>query len=204
GTEKDYYRILASQDNTFVEWTGGVSGNITLNAGEVHDFSTTADFIVSSDKPVLLGQFLASQNAGANTGDPAMMLVAPNEQLRNDYIFLVPPNYNYNRLTVVAKTGTEVVLNSTTYDPSLFTNIPGTDWHRLWIDITAGSHKLQATAPVGLYVYGFSDYVSYAYIAGLDLNIINFACWDLNENGICDPWEDVNLDGICNDRDCKQ
>ena len=69
GTESDYYRILASQDNTFVEWTGGVSGNTTLNAGEVHDFSTTADFIVSSDKPVLLGQFLASQNAGANTGE---------------------------------------------------------------------------------------------------------------------------------------
>ncbi len=29
-----------------------------------------------------------------------------------------------------------------------------------------------------------------------------FACWDTNQNGICDPWEDINGDGVCDERDC--
>ncbi len=30
-----------------------------------------------------------------------------------------------------------------------------------------------------------------------------YACWDLNKNGICDlPEEDINGDGVCNERDC--
>jgi hypothetical protein len=29
------------------------------------------------------------------------------------------------------------------------------------------------------------------------------ACWDLNRNGICDPNEDTNHDGVCDIRDCQ-
>jgi hypothetical protein len=49
----------------------------------------------------------------------------------------------------------------------------GTDYLRQWIDMPTGSHTLTANKPVGLYVYGFSSYVSYAYTAGLDLTAIN-------------------------------
>jgi len=171
--EEDYYRILASEDGTDVSWTGGISGSVQLNAGQFIPFSTTADFVISSNKPVLVGQFLASQDAGAGTGDPAMMLIAPDEQLRTDYIFLVPPNYDYNRLTIVADADTDIVVNNTTYSSNSFTVIPGTSKYRHWIDITAGAHTLTASKPVGLYVYGFSRYVSFAYTAGLDLTTIN-------------------------------
>jgi hypothetical protein len=34
---------------------------------------------------------------------------------------------------------------------------------------------------------------------------VTFACWDLNKNGVCDiASEDINLDGECTERDCKQ
>jgi hypothetical protein len=171
--EEDYYRILASEDGTEVIWTGGTSGSVMLNAGQFIPFSTREDFIVSATKPVLVGQFLASQNAGAGTGDPAMMLIAPDEQLRNDYIFLVPPNYDYNRITIVADADTEITVNDTSYFSNSFVNIPGTEKYKLWVDMTAGAHTLVSTKPVGLYVYGFSAYVSYAYTAGLDLTTIN-------------------------------
>ncbi len=173
GNEEDYYRILASEDGTQVEWAGGTSGSVMLNAGQFIPFSTREDFVVSANKPILVGQFLASQDAGAGTGDPAMMLIAPDEQLRSDYIFLVPPNYDHNRITIVADADTSVVLNETSYHSSSFVNIPGTDKYKLWVDMTAGAHTLTATKPVGLYVYGFSRYVSYAYTAGLDLITIN-------------------------------
>jgi len=171
--EEDYYRILASEDGTDVVWSGGTSGSVSLNAGQFIPFSTREDFVVSANKPVLVGQFLASQNAGAGTGDPAMMLIAPDEQLRTDYIFLVPPNYTNNRITIVADKDTEVVFNETTYNSNNFVSIPGTDKLRLWVDVSAGAHTLTASKPVGLYVYGFSSYVSYAYTAGLDLTTIN-------------------------------
>ncbi len=173
GNELDYFRILASENDTNVTWSGGLTGGVTLQAGWFHDFSTFADFRINSNKPIMVGHFLASQDAGANTGDPAMMLIAPDEQLRKEYIFLVPPNYDYNRITVIAQKDTEIILNSTTYSSNNFVPIMGTDYLREWIDMTTGAYTLTANKPVGLYVYGFSQYVSYAYTAGLDLTAIN-------------------------------
>lgn len=202
GSEADYWKILASQNGTSVSWTGGTSGSVTLNAGQSHQFSTTADFVVTADKPILLGQILASQDAGAGTGDPAMMLIAPNEQFRKDYIFLVAPNYDYDRLTIVAQADTNITLDSTSMSSNTFTAIAGTSWRRQYVDTADGAHKLTADKPVGLYVYGFSQYVSYAYTAGLDLVEI-YSCWDLNSNGVCDiATEDQSGDGVCNERDC--
>ncbi len=173
GSEADYFRFLASQDNTVINWTGGVSGSVTLNAGQRHEIATTADFVVTADKPILVSQTLASQDAGAGTGDPAMMLVAPSEQLRKDYIFLVAPNYDYDRLTIVSQAGNQITLDGTVMNSDTFTPIPGTIWYRQYIETAEGAHTLTATKPVGLYVYGFSQYVSYAYTAGLDLLKIN-------------------------------
>ncbi len=201
-TEADYFRILAAQDGTTVSWTGGISGNVTLNAGQFHEFSTTADFVVTADKPIMIAQILASQDAGAGTGDPAMMLIAPSEQFRKDYIFLVAPNYDYDRLTLVAQPDTNIVIDGTSLNSNSFTPIPGTNWLRQYLDSADGAHKLTSDKPVGLYVYGFSQYVSYAYTAGLDLVEI-YSCWDLNNNGVCDvATEDQSGDGICNERDC--
>ena len=173
GGENDYFRILASENDTVVSWTGGLTGGITLQAGWYHDFNTNTDFMIHSEKPILVGQFLASQDAGAGTGDPAMMLVAPTEQLRNEYIFLVPPNYDYNRITIIAIKDTNIDVAGTSYSSNSFINIPGTDWYKGWVDMTTGAYTLTSSKPVGLYVYGFSQYVSYAYTAGLDLKAIN-------------------------------
>ncbi|HSA34286.1 MAG TPA: hypothetical protein P5077_11225 [bacterium] len=202
GSEADYWKILAAQDGTSVSWSGGVTGSVTLNAGQAHQLSTTADFVVTADKPILLAQILASQDAGAGTGDPALMLTAPNEQFRKDYIFLVAPNYDYDRLTIVAQADTNITLDSTSMSSNTFTAIAGTSWRRQYVDTADGAHKLTADKPVGLYVYGFSQYVSYAYTAGLDLVEI-YSCWDLNSNGTCDiATEDLSGDGVCNERDC--
>jgi hypothetical protein len=202
GTEADYWRLLASKDGTTISWTGGVSGSVTLDAGQFHQLSTTADFTVTASSPIMVAQILASQDSGAGTGDPAMMLIAPNEQLRKDYIFLVAPNYDYDRLTIVAQADTEITLDAAAMNSNTFTQISGTTWYRQYIETTDGAHTLTATKPVGLYVYGFSTYVSYAYTAGLDLFEI-YKCWDLNQNDLCDiATEDQNDDMQCDEHDC--
>lgn len=173
GTEVDTFKILAFKANTTVTWYGGISGSVTLGDGQSHEIYSNEDFIITSDTPILVGQFLASEQAGAGTGDPAMMLLAPTEQLRSSYIFLVPPNYDNNTITIVAPKGVEVKIDDVNLDSSTFVEIGSSGWMRLREPIDAGAHVLTATGRVGLYVYGFSSYVSYAYTAGLDLKSIN-------------------------------
>jgi len=173
GGELDHFRIVSSLDGTVVNWKGGVSGSVNLSGGQHHDFATDSDFVVESNNPVIVAQYLASEGANAGTGDPAMMLLAPSEQFRKDYIFLVPPNYSFNTITVIAAKDTEIKVNETSYSSNSFTQIPGTEWLKHWIDVPTGAHTLKSDKPVGLYVYGFSSFVSYAYTAGLDLQKIN-------------------------------
>ncbi len=205
GNEADYYRILASEDSTLVSWSGGSSGSVTLNAGGVRQIKTTADFSVTSSKPIMIGHYLAGQDAtglgglgsdcnsdsdcpsgyvccancgwvcAVEAGDPAMMVLAPNEQFRKDYIFLVPPNYRYDHVTLIAPTDTMITLDQTTVYNSNDADWVDVDptYRRKRITLADGAHTLVATQPVGLYVYGFSAFVSYAYTGGLDLRTIN-------------------------------
>ncbi|RJO73959.1 MAG: hypothetical protein C4523_01525 [Myxococcales bacterium] len=178
--EKDYYKILADEAGTIVTLSPDPTGQSpkTLGAGEFWLFATDRDFSITATKPIMVGQFLAGQDATGlsiddEAGDPAMMLLAPNEQFRKDYIFLVPPNYVYDHITIVAPPDATVTLDGVTnYDSNTFPAVTA-DFRRLRLALADGAHKITATKPVGLYVYGYSRYVSYAYTAGLDLKEIN-------------------------------
>ena len=58
--EEDHWRVLALEDKTEVAFSGGVSNPVLLSTGKYYDVATTADFVITSTKPVLVGQFLAS------------------------------------------------------------------------------------------------------------------------------------------------
>ncbi len=69
GVELDHWRILAAEDNTNVTFSGGVSNPVTLNAGEFYDLDAQGDFTITGDKPILVGQFLASSFEILELGD---------------------------------------------------------------------------------------------------------------------------------------
>ncbi len=176
--EGAFYRIIASEDNTQV--TTGVSGHtsFTLNEGDLREFMSREEhFRISADKPIQVGQFLASQNAtGLSTsdeaGDPAFMLLAPDEQFRKDYTFLVPPYYALDYITLVAPIGAQVTLDGEAITEDQW-DIASSDFNVHQRLMTDGVHRIVSDMPVGLYVYGYSSYVSYAYVAGLSLQEIN-------------------------------
>ncbi|TNF25659.1 MAG: hypothetical protein EP329_22650 [Deltaproteobacteria bacterium] len=64
--EKDYWRVLASEDGTAVSFNPAVQLPRTMNRGESYEFSTDADFVINSDKPVLVSQVLASASEVVN------------------------------------------------------------------------------------------------------------------------------------------
>ena len=64
GKEQDAWRIIASVNNTHVTITPNIGVAVpTLNQGQFFEFQTTADFLIDSDQPVMVAQYMASSYA---------------------------------------------------------------------------------------------------------------------------------------------
>jgi hypothetical protein len=189
GMEADIYRIMAAEKNTKVTLVPPLPGISVpvLNRGEWFEFETRQHFEVlsSDDKPILVGQFLAAEDApepniagdqsgDAGTGDPAFMLLIPVEQFRYDYVILVPEEYAHNFINVVAPIGANVVVDGEEVPDAYFEGIP-TSTYQVYRKRLAdpGAHTIGATQPIGVMVYGYDQYVSYGYTGGLDLKELN-------------------------------
>lgn len=210
GGEKDVWRILGAQDQTaFTTFPIQVSG-YALNRGGYIEFESDDDFEVYADKPVLLGQFLAAQDApdpnvggkgalDAETGDPTFILAVPVEQFRTEYVFLTPDRYAFDAVNLIVPTGVPVYLDGveiraeglvflpakevlaqvkeakvngpTELGPTFGDHaIVGTGTYEVWRLVVAdGVHVAQCEQPFGVIVYGYDQYVSYGYPAGLNL-----------------------------------
>ena len=165
---------------------------VTLQAGEWFELQSPVDFEIVSTKPILVGQFLAASQApyppsltgsvpdhiNAETGDPAFIVAIPVEQFRSDYIFLAPDAYTFDYVTIVAPLGAQVLLDDLLIPESAWTTF-GTGTHRAArLEIQDGVHTVLSPPvdgvpqPVGVVVYGYDQYVSYGYAAGMDQEAI--------------------------------
>jgi hypothetical protein len=128
-------------------------------------------------------------------GDPSLIMVPPIEQYRRDYVFLTPDRYAFDYVVVVAPFGAEVRLDGVELlargclaSPAdgLMRGVADAPPARLVYrcqlsfpeverDVVRpgaqadGVHRISANAPVGIVVYGFDAFVSYAYPGGLNL-----------------------------------
>lgn len=104
-TEPEWYRIMAIEDDTQVETTIPGEEEIELDALEYVTLESDTHFIVRSNRPIALGQFVAGQETTGIDwdlpgGDPAFILVPPIEQWRTGYVFLTPDRYMFDFLIV--------------------------------------------------------------------------------------------------------
>ena len=183
GKERDLWRILARTDDTVVTTSPTVFSNesVTLNAGQWIDVLTTQSFTIHASSPVLVGQFMVGQNDpndpetgtytkdSANIGDPAYLIGVPVEQYRKSYKFLTPGKYAEDYITVVAPQAATVTLDDVQIPDSAFFTFGAGKFKATYQTVADGPHDLEATEPVGLFSYGYDNYVSYGYPAGLDL-----------------------------------
>jgi len=103
-------------------------------------------------------------------GDPALILSAPVEQYRDAYVFLSPTNYAEDYINIVAPTGTTVLVDGTALSGGLFSPVAGSIYSVARLSVSDGVHRIEASEPVGVSVYGYDDDVSYGYTAGLSLS----------------------------------
>jgi hypothetical protein len=201
-SDKDYYRIVASVDDTHITLTGGpnLPRTIpTLQKSQIFEFSTDSDFAVEADQPILVFQYMPAWGnlsgryspadfptgvspscpfAGGPDdvkclGDANITPLVPTEQYRNDYIFYVPQTYTYNYIHVTAPLDSKLVLDGTPVTEAL-RPIGTTGFGRAIAPLKMpGNHRITADKPFGLIGYGYSYATSYSYAGGLNLERIN-------------------------------
>lgn len=160
------------------------TGVFALDRGQTCEFGTREPFVIEASRPISVGAFLSGQNSvdedaqfGDHAGDPAFFLVPPEEQYRTDYAFLTPATYFVSYVTAVIRPGFTLELDGETVDledPGVdIEQTPDGQWSRVHIEVEPGPHTISSQIPFGIVVYGYDDYVSYAYTGGLDLTKLN-------------------------------
>jgi hypothetical protein len=201
--EPEYFRVLALFDDTLVRTTLEPPDHVLhLGRGEVVTLMSESDFALTADKPVTVGQFVASQenlglfcrypDADIPAGDPCFILVSPVEQYRDEYVFLTPGKYAFDFIVITHRQGADIELDGRPLPPTCRTTAlsgPGGEPYAVTRcqlsfpevgaegglvegDQDDGVHAVSADEPFGLTVYGFDCRVSYGYPGGTDLRVI--------------------------------
>ena len=139
---------------------------------------------------------------GLPGGDPSLTFVPPVEQWRADYVLLTPDKYTFDFLVITAPSDAHVFLDGLLLDATVCDIAPGDGLtaqsaarrrrrissYRCQLSFPVidpdapnnvspgkqndGVHHVQADEPVGVLVYGFDCFVSYAYAGGTELREI--------------------------------
>lgn len=163
------YRVVALNGSTQVSFDPAVTGSQTLSSGEVMEFETDVDFVVTSTDKVFITQTMLGQDElGSPIGDPAMGSGIPWVQVRNEYDFFTPSTFTENWVNVVANSGATVLLDGSQIGN--WETIGSTGYSVSRVPISAGSHHInsQDLTGFGITTYGYASYTSYLYPGGLN------------------------------------
>jgi hypothetical protein len=180
--EKDYWRIVAAEDDTYIETDPPIPGldGVMLASGETVEAGTDLSFVISASAPIMVGQFLTGQ-AGTdvpfeeNGGDPAFALVTPVEQHREVHTVFVPPDYGENYAVITHPLGSDPSL-----DGELVSSLSeceagesNEDFSVTRCSVSFGGYVISAEEPIAVVVWGYGSRVSYGYTAGFGVAAIN-------------------------------
>ncbi|MBM64771.1 MAG: hypothetical protein CMH55_00890 [Myxococcales bacterium] len=163
---------------------------LILGPHENCEFNTRLGFKAESEHRFAMMHFMSGQEStglAAHAGDPAMMVVAPMDQYRDQYMFLTPSTYHVDYVNVVGPENMGIRLDGhpvaempceAPEDPNEAPCLlqPWQEFGRsgqgsLILRVDDGPHVIESAGGdrFGLMVYAFDSHVSYAYPGGLDL-----------------------------------
>ncbi len=150
--------------------------SFTLAPGELKTTWTQDDIIVTTDKPIMVGQILVSNEYvdGPYIGDPSLTVFPPVEQYRTEYVILTPPSWTQNYVVIIAEVGSSVILDgSATSCPTTPSGtIGGVAYESRRCPLVQGVHNLSGDKPFGIVAYGYGSAGSYAFTGGADVERI--------------------------------
>ncbi|HNT00070.1 MAG TPA: MopE-related protein [Polyangiaceae bacterium] len=170
-----FVRVIAAEPAINVVFDPAVSAPITLNnLGDYVEIDANQPFHIQATGRILVSQYMKGQEAGGNSGDPAMALAVTSSQFRQSYLFHSPVNYEHNYVNIIAPDGAQVTLDGAPVTGFVPVGTTGYSDARLKLPASGnGNHHLEADQRVGITVYGYGQYTSYWYPGGLNLTELN-------------------------------
>jgi hypothetical protein len=192
------WRIMGAVDGTTLTYdppTPPTGAPTTINSGELVLFVSAGPFSVKSQDamhPFYVAAHMGGQNYEGGdylTGDPEHVNVMPAAEYLTSYIFMTDPTMKNTNLVLVRPKSTMGTFADVTLD-CMTGPVPGWtpvgvsgEYEYAWVDLVVagkaqgacnnGYHSIKSTAPFGLTVWGWDQYVSYAYPAGASVQPIN-------------------------------
>lgn len=151
--------------------------SFTIQPGEVKTTWTQDNFIASSDKPVMIGQILVSNQycSGAYIGDPSLTVMPPVEQFRTEYVILQPNGWTQAWVVITAEVGAGVTVDGAAPTGCIVEPagaLESVTYESRRCPVSAGTHKLSGDKPFGIVAYGYGSAGSYAFAGGADVKHI--------------------------------
>ena len=168
-------RMVATADATTLTYDPPQPGApaALAKAGDNAEFSTSADFKITASAKIVVSEYFLGQEAGGDAGDPSMTIAVPIEQYRDNYSFHAPVNYESNFVNVLAPTAAKISLDGQPVGGYASIGATGYSVARVQLaNNVDGDHFITGDQPFGVQVYGYGQYTSYWYPAGLDLKLI--------------------------------
>jgi len=199
GGEPAYWRMMGVVNGTTLTWSSDIGGPAKLDQGQIVEFKTHFPFVVKSQDsahPFLLISHMTGGNTNGmgGVGDADAVLSVPPSQYLDSYVFFADPTYPITNLVVV-RAPKDGVFQDVKLDCS-FTPVTGWkpvgDYEYAHVDLSkgdfenvgpcsTGARKMESKGKFGLWVWGwgspqtttFTQYVSYGYPAGMNVEYIN-------------------------------
>lgn len=165
-------RVVSSADNNEISFEPQIADPVTLGRGEFEDFVLLSDVVVTGTEPISVAQYFPGQAGTGSIGDPSMVLGIPSEQFKSVYTFLTPSSFPDNHVNIISNLAGDVTLDGNLVENFIQIGDSRLRVARLRLP-SSGVHTLQAQGNVGIVVYGFADFTSYAMPGGLDFRLIN-------------------------------
>lgn len=187
--ESVLWRIVAAADDTQLTYDPAPppGAPATMKSGQVATFASDRPFRVRSQDPshpFFLAVHMTGADRYATLGDPDFVVVVPDDQFLDHYVFFLDHTYSESSVTVVRRKGPNGF-----QDVTLDCLGPITGWQPLgtdgtteyaWVEITRarapittptgtcgyGRHEARSDGAFALYAWGIDSYASYGFPAG--------------------------------------
>jgi hypothetical protein len=166
-----FARIIGTNPGTIVDYDPPQTTwpHSLAAAGDHFEVESLEPFAVTASAPVLVAQYMKGQDAGGNSGNPAMVLASLTKDLQKEYLFHSPVGYEHSYVNVLAPSGATVELDGIKLGGWVPIGATGFGLARVrFAGASNGNHRAAGDAGFSITVYGYGQYASYWYLGGLE------------------------------------
>jgi len=178
-SQRNFYRIGVRNPNTKVKindlvLTQPLESNFYYQIGP-----TNTPLLIEADEPIMVAQYIPSQNACGNSGlgDPEVVYLNPVEQTITNANWYSTTNFAIKQhgINIIIKNegtalsslkldGNPIASNQIKVHPS------AGNYSLIQIPVNSGNHNLESDSGFNAIAYGFGEVESYSYTTGTNLN----------------------------------